>query len=138
MKNADETAEILTSIVSSMDKMNDLVSEIASSSNEQNSGIGEVNVGLTQVNTVVQQNASISKENASASQELKSQVDQLLRLTEGIQVTEDIGDEKPVQEEVKIPEVPKVTAPQQPKVREVKAAQTPKQITLDDENFGKY
>jgi methyl-accepting chemotaxis protein len=94
VQNAHETALILNEIVSSMDKMNDLVSEISGSSNEQNSSMKEISNGLSQVNTVVQQNASISEENASASEELKFQVNRLLKLTEGISVTEDIGEEQ--------------------------------------------
>ncbi len=99
VQNATGTASILKEIVSSMEKMNDLVSGIAGSSNEQNSSIKEISNGLSQVNTVVQQNASISEENASASEELKFQVDRLLELTEGISVTEDIGEEQTELEE---------------------------------------
>ena len=138
VKNADETANILAGIVSSMDKMNDLVSEIASSSIEQNTSIGEVNSGLAQVNTVVQQNASISEENASASEELKSQVDRLLKLTEGIQVTEDIGEDEAVQDDFQIPEASVVNSLQEQKGSISNSAADTKMITLDDDNFGKY
>jgi hypothetical protein len=65
-------------------------------------GLG-TNVGLTQVNTVVQQNAS-------ASEELKSQVNQLLRMTEGIEITEDIGEDVSPQAENTVAE-PQVIKP---------------------------
>jgi len=135
VQNANETALILNEIVSSMEKMNDLVSEISGSSNEQNSSMKEISNGLSQVNTVVQQNASISEENASASEELKFQVNRLLKLTEGISVTEDIGEEQTKPEGT-------VTAPDAPLESPVKQFESESGsrsfISLDDDNFDKY
>ncbi|MBT4269346.1 MAG: hypothetical protein HOK67_29835 [Deltaproteobacteria bacterium] len=138
VRNADETANILTEVNASMEKMNDLVSEIASSSLEQNSSIEEVNVGLSQVNTVVQQNASISEENASASEELKAQVNQLLRMTEGIEITEDIGEDKSVQAEPAVVQPPSLKPAQQIGSSQSGTTNSKRLITLDDDDFGKY
>ncbi len=138
VRNADETADILTEVNTSMEKMNDLVSEIASSSLEQNSSIEEINVGLSQVNSVVQQNASVSEENASASEELKSQVNQLLRMTEGIQVTEDIGEDEPASMETSENEQSlQNPLPQIDGSRKSTIASN-RMIELDDNEFGKY
>jgi len=130
VQQAGETASVLREIVSSMDKMNNLVSEIADSSNEQNTGIEEITAGLAQVNTVVQQNASIAEENASASEELKSLVERLLQLTEGIEITEDIGVEKEREEPASFQQAPVIRPPQQLK------SGTRKLISLDDD-FGR-
>jgi hypothetical protein len=138
VRNADETANILAEVDTSMEKMNDLVSEIASSSLEQNSSIEEVNVGLSQVNTVVQQNASISEENASASEELKSQVNLLLQMTEGIQITEDIGaDESASLETSKNEQSLQNHLPQIINNNRSNTASN-RLIELDDNEFGKY
>ncbi len=80
VKNADLTAEVLLGISNSVDKVNDLVAEIAAASQEQTVNIGEVNNGLSQMNNVVQQNSSISEETAAASQELSSQAKQLRQI----------------------------------------------------------
>ena len=137
VKNADETATILSGIVTSMEKMNDLVSEIASSSIEQNTSIGEVNTSLNQVNTVVQQNASISEENASASDELKSEVDRLLGLTEGIQITEDIGEEDTYQGE-SMADASVIDPIHHIESSHTNVASPGRMITLEDDNYGKY
>jgi len=77
VSNAQKTAEVLAEISSSVQKANDMVSEIATASKEQAAGIEEINRGLTQANEVVQQNSSISEETASASDELSAQADQM-------------------------------------------------------------
>ncbi len=138
VRNADETANILSEVHLSVEKMNDLVSEIASSSINQNSSIEEINTGLVQVNTVVQQNASISEENASASEEFKTQVERLLGMTVGIEIAEDIGEEesapvKNIKEEQEQPNIlPQIA------VNHKSTTHTTNVIELDDNEFGKY
>lgn len=52
-------------------KVSSLVSEIATASSEQTSGIGQVNKAVTEMDQVVQKNAAYSEESASAAEELK-------------------------------------------------------------------
>ncbi len=80
VNNAGKTSEMLTEIVNSVTKVNDIVGEIASVSDEQQRGIEEINKGLVQVNDVVQQNSSISEETASASEELSGQSELMQQL----------------------------------------------------------
>ncbi|MCP4646696.1 MAG: hypothetical protein GY852_03040, partial [bacterium] len=75
--NAQNTAEILNEFVSRVENLNNLIQEISTASNEQNSKIAEINLGLEQVNSVVQQNSSLSEETASASQELTAAAEDL-------------------------------------------------------------
>ncbi len=138
VRNADETANILTEVNISVEKMNDLVSEIASSSLEQTASIEEVNTGLSQVNTVVQQNASISEENASASDELKSQVEQLLKLTESIKITEDIGGDDSHETETLAGEQLLLNPVEQTENGDKKLVSSNRFITLDGDEYGKY
>lgn len=77
VEKADLTAEVFNQITESINKVNDLVAEIAAGSREQKTSIGEINNGLNHVNNVVQQNSSVSEETASASQELKKQSKEL-------------------------------------------------------------
>ena len=80
VKKADETAAVLESISESVTKVNDLVGEIAVSSQEQTSNIDEINKALAVMNNVVQQNSSISEETAAASEELSGQSTELQSL----------------------------------------------------------
>ncbi|MCP4755889.1 MAG: methyl-accepting chemotaxis protein [Proteobacteria bacterium] len=73
VRNADQTASVLDTISSSMEKVNDLVGEISSASREQSTNIEEINKSLNQMNDVVQQNSSISEQTAATSELLSSQ-----------------------------------------------------------------
>ena len=77
VKNADETASILTSVNASMGKVTDLVGEISAASVEQSSSIEEINQGLTQMNDLVQRNTAIAEQTASTSGILSDQSRQL-------------------------------------------------------------
>jgi len=70
---ADDTAASLTDIVSGINESNQLVKDIARSSEEQNYGIMQVNGGIDQVAQVVQQNSATAEESAAASEEMSSQ-----------------------------------------------------------------
>ncbi len=72
-KIAQDTANALDKIVVGIEKVADLVSNIAVASNEQAMGISQINQGIMQVSNVVQTNSATSEESASASEELSSQ-----------------------------------------------------------------
>ncbi len=88
LKNTKETANVLIEIKENAVKVNDLVSEIAIASVEQNKSIHEVNKGLEQINTVIQQSASISEEAASSSQELLGLSNQLQEKLKRFQIND--------------------------------------------------
>jgi methyl-accepting chemotaxis protein len=84
VKNADqgvsvasETAKALTEVTTSVQKVSELVSEIAAASKEQAQGIEQVATAVAQMNQVTQANAANSEESASASEELNAQVEQV-------------------------------------------------------------
>ncbi|MCL1835860.1 MAG: methyl-accepting chemotaxis protein [Oscillospiraceae bacterium] len=77
---AGETAESLKEIVIGINESSQLISEIASSSEQQSQGIDQINVGIDQVAQVVQQNSATAQESAAASEEMSSQSDMLQRL----------------------------------------------------------
>lgn len=76
-KIANETAQELGTIAQKAEKSAELVSKIATSSNEQASAITQVDKGLDQVSTVVQANAATAEESAASSEELSGQADML-------------------------------------------------------------
>ena len=70
----------LEEIVKGINKVTDLVAEIAAASNEQAQGIAQVNIGLAQIDQVTQQNTANAEESASAAEELSSQAGHLQQI----------------------------------------------------------
>lgn len=60
----------LNEIVESIGKVNQIIEEIASSSNEQSIGVSQVNQAITEIDGAVQQNAALVEETAATSEEL--------------------------------------------------------------------
>jgi methyl-accepting chemotaxis protein len=63
----------LTEIVESIKKVTAIVSDIASASAEQSSGIDQINKALTQMDEVTQQNSALVEENAATAKTLERQ-----------------------------------------------------------------
>ena len=83
-KNADhgvavsqEVAGILTQIVESVGKLNQLIAEVSSASQEQAKGIEQIGVAVTEMDKLTQANAASAEESASASEELSAQANEL-------------------------------------------------------------
>ena len=73
--------------MTSTNKVNTLLGEIASASQEQADGIGQVNKGVVELDKVTQSNAGNAEELASASEETASQVQSLRALVGQFKVT---------------------------------------------------
>jgi methyl-accepting chemotaxis protein len=142
---ARETAEALGKIVGGIDKVANLVGDIAVASNEQASGIGQVNQGIMQVSQVVQNNSATSEESASASEELSSQAELLKDLVSRFKLKKNVKSLSRM-EDIS-PEVMAMLENMADKKwagtehpggkKDAKAAAKPK-ITLNDKEFGKY
>jgi methyl-accepting chemotaxis protein len=70
----------LEDIVRQADRVGEVMSGVAVSSGEQQTGIEQVTAAVEQVNQVTQQNAANSEESASASEELSGQAEELRAL----------------------------------------------------------
>jgi methyl-accepting chemotaxis protein len=79
-KLVDAAGKTMEEIVGSVEKVSDLIAEIAAASQEQSSGIGQVNTAITQMEQVVQQNASLVEEATAATESMKEQAAALLQL----------------------------------------------------------
>lgn len=85
--NADEGVKVtsqvstsFTAIRESAQKVAELVSEIASASREQTTGVDQISKAVTQMDQVVQQNAASTEESAAAAEELSAQAQELDKL----------------------------------------------------------
>ena len=72
-----DSDEALAKLIDSAAKAADLVTEIATASNEQSQGIEQINTAVAQMDKVVQQNAASAEESAGATEELNTQVTQM-------------------------------------------------------------
>ena len=66
-------------VVDSVARVNDIMSEITSASQEQRIGIDQVNEAIAQMDQVTQQNAALVEEAAAAAASLQEQADALAR-----------------------------------------------------------
>ena len=76
-KIATETASYLTKIISDVEEVSGLISNIARASDEQNTGIQQINIGLTQVSDVVQTTSNTAEKASIESQTLAGLSSQL-------------------------------------------------------------
>jgi methyl-accepting chemotaxis protein len=81
-KLVNQSGGALDEIVLSVQKVSDIVAEIASASKEQSVGINEVNRALTQMDEMTQQNAALVEEASAASEAMGAQADDLNKLVE--------------------------------------------------------
>ncbi|WP_457329536.1 methyl-accepting chemotaxis protein [Rhizobacter sp. P5_C2] len=65
-------------IVAQVRRVNEMLSEISSASDEQTTGIGQVNDAVLQLDQVTQQNAALVEESAAAAESLKQQAARLV------------------------------------------------------------
>ncbi|GAA0356455.1 hypothetical protein GCM10009092_20860 [Bowmanella denitrificans] len=75
----NQSGETMKEIVTSIKRVNDIMSEIAAASAEQSSGIDEIGKAVTQMDEMTQQNAALVEEAAAASESLQGQAQQLAR-----------------------------------------------------------
>ncbi|HEY3282403.1 MAG TPA: methyl-accepting chemotaxis protein [Armatimonadota bacterium] len=84
-----EVLRNLEAIEQDVDRVTEVVSEIAAASEQQSQGVQQVNQAVEQMNGLTQQNAANSEESASASQELASQAEEMLSMVSAFKLTTD-------------------------------------------------
>ncbi len=113
-----EAGETMTQIVSSVQRVTDIMAEISSASAEQSSGIDQVNQAVTQMEDVTQQNAARVEQAAAAAKSLEQQAQHLQEAVSAFRLVEknrmrmsrdDIPAEAPARAERPTP-APKATA----------------------------
>jgi methyl-accepting chemotaxis protein len=76
-----DAGQTMTEIVGSVQRVNDIIGEIAAASQEQSTGIGQINGAMTELDRMTQQNAALVEESTAAAESLKAQA---LRLGEAV------------------------------------------------------
>jgi methyl-accepting chemotaxis protein len=81
-----QAGQTMQEIVSGIQRVADIVGEIASASREQSAGIAEINNAVSQLDGVTQQNAALVEETSAASAALQEQARQLASLAASFQL----------------------------------------------------
>lgn len=68
-----KSGETMKEVVSSIKRVNDIMSEIAAASLEQSQGIGEISTAVSQMDSMTQQNAALVEQAAAAAESLQAQ-----------------------------------------------------------------
>ena len=82
----DQTGVALDKLVSQVANVDTLVSDIASSANEQATGLGEVNSAVNEMDRVTQKNAAMVEESTAACHNLTNDSNELTRLVKHFEV----------------------------------------------------
>ena len=75
--NAGQT---MAEIVTSVQRVAQMIGEISAASGEQSDGIGQVNTAVTQLDQMTQQNAALVEQSSAASESLKDQASRLMQV----------------------------------------------------------
>jgi methyl-accepting chemotaxis protein len=76
-KLVNQSGDTMEEVVTSIKRVNDIMSEIAAASSEQASGIEEVSKAVVQMDEMTQQNAALVEEAAAAAESLQQQAGNL-------------------------------------------------------------
>ncbi|ARU30506.1 methyl-accepting chemotaxis protein [Sulfuriferula sp. AH1] len=79
-KQAAQAGTTMSEVVSSVQRVTDIMSEISAASREQSQGIEEINQAVTQMDEATQQNAALVEEAAAAAKSLQDQAGHLEEL----------------------------------------------------------
>ena len=79
-KLVHEAGSTMEEVVTSIRRVNDIMSEISAASAEQSAGIEQVNQAVVQMDTVTQQNAALVEESAAAAESMQQQARSLVQV----------------------------------------------------------
>ncbi len=82
-----EAGESMTDIVSSVQRVTDIIGEITAAASEQSDGIGQVNQSVVELDQMTQQNAALVEESAAAAESLRDQAEQLAHAVGRFKIT---------------------------------------------------
>ncbi len=90
----NDAGTVMSEIVGSVQRVTDLMGELAAAASEQKNGIGQVNIAVNQLDQMTQQNAALVEETAAAASSLSEQA---VRLRQVVSVF-NTGEEPPAVE----------------------------------------
>ena len=76
-KLVEQAGQTMGEIVTSVQRVTDIMAEISTAGDEQSAGIEQINQAVSEMDTVTQQNAALVEEAAAAAEAMKQQADRL-------------------------------------------------------------
>lgn len=84
----DDAGMTMQEVVSSVQRVSDIINEISGASSEQSSGIDQINIAISGMDNVTQQNAALVEEAAAAAAALEDQAEQLSKIVNTFKLKE--------------------------------------------------
>ncbi|KPF48217.1 chemotaxis protein, partial [beta proteobacterium AAP51] len=75
-----DAGRTMSDIVTSVQRVNDIIGEISTAAAEQSQGIGQVNGAVTQLDQSTQQNAALVEQSAAAAESLREDAERLAQV----------------------------------------------------------
>ena len=91
----DRAGSTMQEIVSSIQRVTDIVGEISSASNEQTIGLGQVSEAVVHMDQATQQNAALVEQSAAAASSLRQQAEELVHSVEVFKLDALVADRVP-------------------------------------------
>ena len=82
-----DAGKTMTEIVSSVQRVSDIIGEISAASSEQSDGISEVNSAVMELDQMTQQNAALVEQSAAAAESLREQAQRLAQVVSTFKLT---------------------------------------------------
>src|SRR5450830_1886073 len=120
----DQAGVAMTNIVSSVQRVTDIMAEISLATQEQSSGIDQINQAISQMDQVTQQNAALVEEAAAAAESLQDQAVQLAQAVSVFKLAEGVVG-RPVAAPRSAPPAPAAATPVRPALARPAAAPRP-------------
>jgi len=91
-KLVEQAGVTMQEVVTSVNRVTSIMSEISLASNEQNEGIGQVNEAVIEIDSTTQQNAALVEEAAAAAQSMQDQAADLQQMVDTFKVDDGNSD----------------------------------------------
>ncbi|MFN7152300.1 MAG: methyl-accepting chemotaxis protein [Acidovorax sp.] len=91
VRHVEEAGTAMKDIVSSVQRVGDIIGEITAAASEQSAGIGQVNQSVGEIDRMTQQNAALVEESAAAAESLREQAARLSQVVQQFQLAESMG-----------------------------------------------
>ncbi len=86
-----DAGQTMNEIVSSVQRVSNIIGEITATSSEQSDGIGQVNTSVVQLDQMTQQNAALVEQSAAAAESLKDQAGKLATVVGNFRLADHAG-----------------------------------------------
>ena len=91
VRHVEEAGTAMKDIVSSVQRVGDIIGEITAAASEQSAGIGQVNSSVGEIDRMTQQNAALVEESAAAAESLREQAARLSHVVQQFRLAESAG-----------------------------------------------